>query len=333
MRKTIAAGLLSRSGFRPLLARLLPWSGVVVLNYHRVGDGYASLFDRGLWSADADSFAQQIRFCKAQLDLISPADLPTVLGKRRGRYGMITFDDGYRDNYDVAFPILTAERVPATFFVATGFVDEPVVPWWDEIAWMVRSSPRDAIKLPDWLGSYSPLSFDKPDRERAVRTLLRAYKRMPGERTAAYLDAVAQATGSGRCDAEAGRRLWMNWDMLRAMHAAGMTIGGHTISHPILARESAQRQREEILGCGERLATEIGQPMRYFSYPVGGLSTFDNVTRSTLRDAGVRYAFSYYGGVRRFDGWDDYDVRRVPVEVDTSCESFRSIISVPTLFA
>ncbi|OOG53816.1 hypothetical protein B0E48_15395 [Rhodanobacter sp. C03] len=308
-----------------------PWSGVLALNYHRIGDGSASKFDRGLWSADAETFTDQLRFCKSHLEMISPDDLPRVLASGRGRYGMITFDDGYRDNYEVAFPILKSEGVPATFFVTTGFIDTPRLPWWDEIAWMVRTSPRDAIELPDWLpGS---VLFDSLDRENAVRTLLRAYKAMPADANQAYLDAIARATGSGRCGMEVSESLWMNWNMLREMHGAGMTIGGHTITHPVLARTTRERQREEIMGCGNRLAEELGAPMRYFSYPVGGLEAFNAVTRDTLREAGVRYAFSYYGGFRRPTAWDDYDVRRVPVETYLTADWFRSIISLPGFFA
>ncbi len=73
--------------------------------------------------------------------------LPRVLAAKRGRYGMITFDDGYRDNHATALPILKREGVTATFFVATGFIDAPRLPWWDEIAWMVRTSRQDGLEL------------------------------------------------------------------------------------------------------------------------------------------------------------------------------------------
>ena len=140
MSTALIARLLRRTGSSALFARVFPWSGVLVLNYHRVGDGSGSMFDRGLWSSAVEAFADQLRFCKAHGDVIGPGDLPHVLARRRGRYILITFDDGYRDNYEVAFPIVTSERVPATFFVTTGFMDFPRVPWWDEIAWMVRTS-------------------------------------------------------------------------------------------------------------------------------------------------------------------------------------------------
>jgi peptidoglycan/xylan/chitin deacetylase (PgdA/CDA1 family) len=331
MKEAIVPHLLCRSGLRFLLARTIPWSGVLVLNYHRVGNGNQSLFDRGLWSADAEAFTDQIRFCKSQFDLITPDDIPRVVAQASGRYALITFDDGYKDNYEIAFPILKAEGVPATFFVTTGFVDAPQLPWWDEIAWMVRTSRQDRVELPRWIPA--PILFDEPDREGAVRTLLRAYKAMPAESTDLYLDAIAAATRSGRCGKDAGSGLWMNWGMLREMRAAGMTVAGHTVTHPVLARISIKRQREEILGCGARLAEEMGEPMRYFSYPIGKPGSFDSVTQDCLRQAGVRYAFSYYGGFRRFGEWNNYDVRRVPVETYLTSEWFRSIVSLPQFLA
>jgi peptidoglycan/xylan/chitin deacetylase (PgdA/CDA1 family) len=331
MKKAFVASLLCRSGLRVLLRRAIPWSGLLVLNYHRVGNGNESLFDRELWSADAESFTNQIRFCKAHLDVITPGDIPRVVAQGRGRYALITFDDGYKDNYEVAFPILKAESVPATFFITTGFVDLPRVPWWDEIAWMVRTSRKDRIELSGWVPS--SVWFDEPDREAAVRRLLRAYKTMPADSTDRFLDAIAKATGAGRCGKDEGIGFWMNWDMLREMQAAGMTVAGHTVTHPILARTSSERQRDEILECGSRLAEEMGEPMRYFSYPVGKPNSFNSVTQKCLREAGVRYAFSYYGGFRRFGDWNNYDVRRVAVETYVTSDWFRSIVTLPQLLA
>lgn len=331
MKKTTASRLLCRSGLRRLLHRTVRWSGVLALNYHRIGEAQASSFDRSLWSADAEAFAEQLRFCKSQLDIISPSDLPHVLAEKRGRYAMVTFDDGYRDNYELAFPILRQAGVAATFFVASGYIDSPTLPWWDEVAWMVRTSQRGGLELSPWLDR--PLPFDEPNREMAILALLRRYKAMPAENTQRYLDAIAAAAATGRCGDHANDQLWMTWDMLREMKAAGMTIGGHSVTHPVLSRMSPQEQRHEILECGRRLADELGEPMQCFSYPVGNTSAFDAATRDSLREAGVSYAFSYYGGYRRFDDWDDYDVRRVAIETELDTDWFRSIVTLPQLFA
>ena len=85
----------------------------------------------------------------------------------------------------------------------------------------------------------------------------------------------------------------MTWDMLREMHAAGMTIGGHTIHHAVLSRLTREEQYEEIGGCCARIAAELKAPVRAFAYAVGGRVAFNLDTRACLRHAGVRTAFSY----------------------------------------
>jgi len=137
----------------------------------------------------------------------------------------------------------------------------------DEIAWMVRTSPQGGLPASRWLAG--PVPFDGPDREAAVRTCLRAFKSMPAADHAEYLEYLAGATSSGRCPDGPGATLWMTWEMLREMRSTGMTIGGHTVNHPVLARLPQPAQRDEIVACGRRLAEELGEPMRYFSYPVG----------------------------------------------------------------
>lgn len=317
-------------GLCSLLRQVVRWSGVLCLNYHRVGDGSQSMFDRGVWSVDAETFDEQVRFLRSHFDVVTPCDLPDILRRGKGRSVLITFDDGYVDNYLVAFPILKGHGAPATFFVTTGFLDNPRLSWWDEIAWMVRTSRKPGIEANTWLST--PIVYDEPDREKAVRSLLKAYKTMPADATDAYLGFLANATGSGRYDPGRGSQMWMTWDMLRDMRAAGMVIGGHTVNHPVLSQLPAERQWEEISGCGRRLAEELGEPMLYFSYPVGKRYTFNDVTRACLPRAGVRYAFSYYGGIRGFKEWDDFDVRRIAIESEMDQDWVRTIVTLPRVF-
>ncbi len=309
--------------------RMVRLPGVVGLAYHRIGDGRTSVLDRGLWSADCDRFDQQLRWLKEHCDVISPGDLPDVVRRARGRHALVTFDDGYADNYAAAYPILRARGLSATFFVATGFVDRPCLPWWDEIAWMVRSSPSAGVVLPGYIAQ--PITYDEPDRERAVRRLLRTYKKLPIERTGPFLEALGEASRSGRHAAGHAAGLWMTWDMLREMRAGGMTIGGHTVNHPILSLMSREAQWKEISGCGQRLREELGAAMQTFSYPIGHRDSFNSETRACLREAGVRSAFSYYGGIHSFPRWDDYDIRRTAVEHDMTFEEFRASAMAPWL--
>jgi peptidoglycan/xylan/chitin deacetylase (PgdA/CDA1 family) len=307
------------------------WSGLLVLNYHRIGDGAGSEFDRGLWSASAEAFDQQVRFLKKNADVITPREFADVLGRKKGRYITITFDDGYRDNYEIAFSVLRSHGVSAAFFVTTGFIDTGRLAWWDEIAWIVRTSGHATLRAPG--PKASELGNDAASREGTIGAVLKAYKTLPADSTESYLDELAEAAGTGRFPRAEVAEVWMTWDMIREMRDSGMVIGGHTVTHPILARLSDARQREEIAGCAQRLREELGTTMDYFSYPVGHPDCFNAATRDCLRAAGVRYAFSYYGGLNRFDEFDDYDVRRVAIEAYIGREWFQSIVTLPTVFA
>jgi peptidoglycan/xylan/chitin deacetylase (PgdA/CDA1 family) len=302
---------------------------VLGLNYHRIGDGRSSVFDRGLWSATAEDFDRQLRYLKENFDVIAPRDVSYVVRLKRGRHVIVTFDDGYADNYTDAFPILKSHRLQATFFIATGYIDEPRLPWWDQIAWMVRTSKRSSVTVPDFYPT--EIAYDDPDRERAVRALLKTYKKLPADRTSAFLDAIGTATGTGRPGPETldVRSLWMTWDMLREMRSAGMTIGGHTVQHPILARMTRDQQSKEIAGCNKRITEELGVPMRAFAYPVGSRDAFNDDTRACLREAGVHTAFSYYGGIRGLRHWDDYDIQRIAIEQDMNFDEFRASVMFP----
>jgi hypothetical protein len=99
MKRDFAAAILRATGAGPLLARSLRWSGLVVLTYHRIGRRPASLFDRGIWSASAEAFDAQIRLLKSACDVITPEELPGLVACGKGRYALLTFDDGYLDVY------------------------------------------------------------------------------------------------------------------------------------------------------------------------------------------------------------------------------------------
>ncbi len=299
-----------------------------MLNYHRVGTSSGQPWDPALWSASAEALDAQVAFLRRHAEIVGPAELRDLRPARAGRLVALTFDDGYRDNYELAFPILRSHGATAAFFIATGFVDRPRAAWWDEIAWMVRHATRPAVAAGGWL----PGDVVLADRAAATVALVERYKTLDGERSAAYLDHVAAETGAGRCPLEIARDLWVTWDMVRELRDAGMTIGGHTIDHPILASLSRDEQEREIGGCLQRLEAELGEPARWFAYPVGARTSFDADTRALMAAHGIELAFSFYGGYRTFADWDPYDVRRIHVGPDLSQRRFEATVTLPQVF-
>jgi peptidoglycan/xylan/chitin deacetylase (PgdA/CDA1 family) len=317
------------TGLAGLVRRLGVWNGILAFTYHRVGDvGWP--YDPGIHDASPALLEQQVRILKREFDVIGPEDLETALRAGHGRYVLLTFDDGYRDTFDEALPILKRYGVPATFFITTGFLDDRRIAWSDEIAWMVHTSPRAELRARGWFTK--PLSLTAHDRPGTTRILLAVYKSLEPESARAFLDALAEATESGRYPGD-GHDLWMTWDDVRQLRASGMQVGGHTVTHPLLARLPPDEQEREIAGCRERIEAELGEPMRWFSYPYGGRDCFDEHTRRSLAEHGVEYAFSFYGGYRKLDDWDPYDVRRRNLGLTVSPERFALMLTFPQVFA
>lgn len=311
----MAARLLEVSGASWALRKIGGWNGLVVMNYHRIGDASASPLNQELWSASADELDAQIKFFKAHCDVIGESDVADVLTRDKGRYVQLTFDDGYRDSYEQAFPVLQSNGVSATFFLATGFLDAPRVPWWDEIAWMVRNgSPR--------FGGRGP-------REGVINTLGATYRSLAPGRGETFLDMLGEATGVGRAGPGPAQDLWMTWDMVRAMRDGGMTFGGHTQSHCELSRLSRDDQAREISGCKQRIEQELGGTMRTFSYPFGEPYVFNADTRSCLAAAGVEWAYSYYGGYQSSRAVDRFDLKRFAIERDMTSATWSLFSTVP----
>lgn len=275
-----------------------------MLNYHRIGDPASSALDPDLFSASPGEFEEQIAFLAARCQPVGLADVPAALRARRARRVLVTFDDGYRDNYDVAFPILHRRRVPATFFVTTGFLDRPRLSWWDELAWL-GAAPGAAAR----------------------------YKALADEDPEAFVAAEARRLGRERAGPDACAGVWMTWDMAREMRAAGMSFGGHTIDHPMLARLSPERQDEQVRGCAVRLREELGIAMQAFSYPVGSADAYDATTKAIVRGTGCELAFAFAGGYARPGATDSLAVPRMSIGRQLSTDEVRAATVLPQVFA
>lgn len=323
-----ARDVLYAPGVRTIARRLPLWRGLLVLVYHRIAGAAPAGPEGGVTSATQEALDEQMGFLARHADVVAPSEVPELL-HARGRHVLVTFDDGYRDNYELAFPVLRRHGVRAAFFLATGFMDRPRVSWWDELGWMAAASREPSLPAGEWLDAPVPLA----DVPAAVRALTAAYKALPGERTEAFLDWCGEAAGTGRAEDSIAADLWMSWDMAREMRAGGMAFGGHTSNHPVLARLDRADQEREIAGCRQRLEDELGDPMTLFSYPVGLPGTFDADTRDCLRKNGVELAFSCYGGYVAPGRTDPYDLRRANVGRATDLKTLNAMTVSPRLFA
>lgn len=188
----------------------------------------------------------------------------------------ITFDDGYADNHEVALPILRRHGLSACFFVATGFLDGGRM-FNDTVIECVRRAPGVALDL-SRLG-LGVQAVDTPAlRAQAIGKILPLVKYKPPEQRQGWLALVHEACGAPSLPDD----LMMRRDQVRALHEAGMEIGAHTVTHPILRTLEQAAAERQIADSRDALAEMVRSPVRLFAYPNGRPDQdFDR------RDAGI----------------------------------------------
>jgi peptidoglycan/xylan/chitin deacetylase (PgdA/CDA1 family) len=328
-------GRLQLGGKRELLARGLYWSGIsfllsqlpardslLVLNYHRIGNSDDDLFDPGVFSATADQFNDQISYLKSH-DLLVTLDeaLAFIEGaskeKNRSRV-FITFDDGYLDNYKIAYPILRSHGAQGVFFLTTSMVGSCNVPWWDHIAYLVKTARRRGFSLryPADLA----VDIDKNGLTKSLRAVLGLYKQPGNSDPERFIQELKEETRGE--EPPTTLRRFLNWDEAREMSGGGMAIGSHTHSHHVLSQLEPERQREELSKSRAILKEQLGVETDVLAYPVGGRTSFTEQTQMFAQEAGYRAAFSFYGGTNLPGNTSRYDVRRIGID-DLSRSRFR----------
>jgi peptidoglycan/xylan/chitin deacetylase (PgdA/CDA1 family) len=286
---------------------------LAVLNYHRIGDPARCQTDPGVFSATADEFEDQVRHLRSRYRLARLEDAHALIegrAKWKGAAVLLTFDDGYLDNYQHAFPILRHYSVPAVFFLATSFTGSTRWPWWDRIAWMLRQARTDRIILE--YPRKNSLSIPELGLAETLRQVLRVYK-MPQTDPRRFFDALAEATGAEPPE-DSNCRLFLDWDEAAQMARGGMEFGSHTHSHEILSRLSAGEQMEEVASSRRIMQDRLGLGVSTFSYPVGARSSFSEVTFRALQECGYRAAFSFYGGINLPGRTQRFDIRRIAAD-------------------
>ncbi|MFC0134197.1 carbohydrate esterase family protein [Massilia eurypsychrophila] len=258
-----------------------------ILIYHRVLAGPDRLFPE---QVDARRVEQHMQLVHRWFRVMPLTEAVRRLAERSlpPRAACITFVDGYADSAEVALPILRRHGVNATFFVASGFLDGGCM-WNDAVIEAVRNAPGDRIDL--GRAGFGILDIGCPVRRRAViDMLIAALKYLPPEERIERVKRMAQRFTP----------TMLSSDQLIALHRAGMEIGAHTISHPILASISNAAARAEIAGGRARLQDIIQAEVKMFAYPNGRPGhDFEERHAAMLRSQGFAGAVTTAWGAAR----------------------------------
>jgi len=262
LRSSHGGTLLRRSArFAAWAAGTLSGGRLTTLTYHRVLPVPDRMYPD---SPDAAAFEATMRMVR---DLFEVVPLERgVFDLQRGclspRSAVITFDDGYQDNVTVALPILRRLGLTATFFISTGFLNGGRM-WNDTIREALRCV--EGVKLDlrtDGLDEYDVSSLDT--RVRSAEMIIVRLKYLEPKRRWAMTQALAERAGLAPVS-----DLMMNDEQVRQLRSAGMSVGAHTVNHPILTSVSEETAKHEIFGAKYVLESVLDEPVSVFAYPNG----------------------------------------------------------------
>lgn len=299
-------------------------------NYHRIGDPTQCAFDRGVFSCSAERFREHIGLLRERFDIVDLARLSHTLQRATpGRpLALITFDDGYIDNYELAFPILKEFGITAAFFIPTEFIGGSQLPWWDEIAWSLRHASTGRISLAGHKEEFDLAPGGIDQTIAAVLELVKRRRDIPMDEQVAE---VSEACGPRGSVAAAGAGLFVDDVQIGEMRQAGMDIGSHTHTHRILSHLDPDAQEDELATSKEILEGLLGEPVNAVAYPVGAPGSYGPETCRIAASLGYNLGFNFIAGVNRLPNKGPLDLNRFAVEENAPPARLKATVAFPWL--
>ncbi len=296
-----------KSGRRPALT---------ILNYHRVVRPELAVgLDSRMVSASPEGFEWQMAYLQKHFELLTPEELALRIahgGDLPVNAALVTMDDGYRDNFDVAYPILQRFGIPAVLFLITGLIGTNEHMWWDEVAGLVSATKVEQVAFP----GAGLLRFRTTiERNQSRERLRRLLKSQPEERRQETMNNLRQKL-NGKPASEPVERLFLNWDEVREMRWGGIAFGAHTHTHPILTHMTEERAAWEVAVSRQIVERELGQQVPWFAYPNGRRGDFNAHTRRLLEHMGFDLALTLMHGTNPPNDTDRLALRRMYIGSD-----------------
>ncbi len=289
--------------------------GLVVFTFHRVVEPPLNPFYDRVVSATPASFRSRIDWIKTRFNLPTLHQILDQIETNRPwtkPTALVTFDDGTRDNFTTAAPILAERGIPAVFFIPTLYLESPRLPWWDKAAYMIKQSraSRLAITRPDQ--ATFMVNLETMPRDHAVQTVLEPFLDQSIDTIETCLRDLRRQTQVSVDDGALGRELFMTWDQARELigGSSQFAIGSHGHSHPRLADLSASDQWRELAESRRILEQRLARQVTVLAYPFGGSRDYTEETKAIAADVGYRAAFCSTEGINHPAATDRFALRR-----------------------
>jgi peptidoglycan/xylan/chitin deacetylase (PgdA/CDA1 family) len=295
---------------RPGIQRALFYSGIAwltlhtrlrrratVLMYHRVlpSPAEADIHSAESIVVSSATFDRHMRALRRHFNPVSAAELAAMLAGKmpwRPRAVLVTFDDGWFDNAEHAYPILARHGIPAVVFVATGYVGTQNTFWQERLTRLLHRARRlaDASAIFERLGAASLAQTAEADAPARVRELVTQIKDRPRAGVDALIvELETRLREHGESPAENGEDRFMSWEQVQRLHRDGLvTIGSHAHTHTPLTALPSDGVARELRTASAALREQLAAHPRFFAYPNGN---HDVAAVEEVRKAGLELAF------------------------------------------
>ena len=306
------------SGILHLYAALKSLFGVrevAVLMYHRiVGEEHTG--EPNIVNVKLHRFRSHIEYLSTKYHIISFAELQALCnqsGSIPKRSVIITFDDGYEDNYRLAYPILRDNNATATIALTTGCIGGKEMFWWDKVAHSISNTNVASISHKN-LGTIS-----LQNRERATRMVQARLKKLRDDvKNQTLLDILKQL----QVPIPEVRNRFLTWEQIVEMSNNNISFAVHTVNHPILTRISFNDAKREIIESRKEIESKIGRKITVFAYPNGGAEDMSEEIDDFLIKEGFHFILTTRYGTNRINP-NIVFINRIGIEHDDDLVLFK----------
>ena len=286
--------------------------GGVVLMYHRI---FEREYDAWNICVTPKNFEEHVSILKKYFNLLNLKNYMEIRQKKNKiikRYAVVTFDDGYSDNYYYGKPLLEKHDVPATLFVVAGAVDKRSEFWWDQLARIVYDNYETIIKnYPDIMqkGKHDDINLQAMSKLEVCKIIHEHLQTLKMDEREQVLQSISKHNTTNRKPDK--NDLPLTNEQIREMtsNKGIFEIGAHTISHPLLSRLSIDEQREEIEGGKNKLEELIDEKVVSISYPHGD---YNNTTLDIIKESNYKYGCTVKKG-KVYHSSNYYEIPRIKV--------------------
>ena len=241
-----------------------------IIPYHMVVDKPNGFYPE----ISIHDFERQVAQLYKNYNVISLDEIVERVTRRESlrRCVAITFDDGFRDNYEKAYPILKQYGVPATIFLTTGYIEGEKSPWFIKLRHIFMKTRRTHFQFRMWNQAFSIPMRSSLERYEASEVVMKYLMNSTDVEKYLVLERLSEELEAN--ESMELSNIMLNWEQIREMSKNGIDFGAHTVNHPVLTRVPISEAEEEIVKSKDTIEYKLGKPVTSFAYPFGNRTQY-----------------------------------------------------------